>query len=99
MPGWGNSAGCWFVMKTYSPPTALSSISPASGSHLGGIFETRSRVFRRLVRWSPRVLIGRESKAEIKDFQNLRLLGKREMRQLFPGAQILEERFLGITKS
>src|SRR3954463_5887867 len=42
MPGWGNSAGCWFVMKTYSPPTALSSISPVSGSHLGGIFETRS---------------------------------------------------------
>ena len=46
MPGLVNSAGCSFVMKTYSPPTVLSSTLPASALRLGGIFETRSSVLQ-----------------------------------------------------
>ncbi|MGC2695820.1 MAG: methyltransferase domain-containing protein [Candidatus Angelobacter sp.] len=57
------------------------------------------RLFRRIVRWSPRALIGRISKADLDDLRNLRLLGKKELKALFPEAQILEEKFLGITKS
>ena len=45
MHGLANSADCWFVMSIYSLPTAPSSISPASGSHSGDVFETRSSQF------------------------------------------------------
>ena len=45
MHGLANSADCWFVMSIYSLPTAPSSTSPASGSHSGDVFETRSRDF------------------------------------------------------
>lgn len=42
----------------------------------------------------------RPSRKEAEDFvDNIRLLGEREMRQLFPDARILKERFFGFTKS
>jgi len=42
MPGSVSSAACWFVMSICSPPTAPSSISPASGLPCAGVYETRS---------------------------------------------------------
>jgi hypothetical protein len=42
-PGWDSSADCSSVMNICSPPTGLSSISPASGSRCGNVYETRSR--------------------------------------------------------
>jgi hypothetical protein len=42
MPGWDSSDDCSSVMNICSPPTGLSSISPASGSHCGNVYETRS---------------------------------------------------------
>jgi hypothetical protein len=31
--------------------------------------------------------------------ENTYLLGKKELQKLFPGAQIIEQKFLGVTKS
>ena len=42
-PGWDSFADCSSVMNICSPPTGLSSISPASGSRCGNVYETRSR--------------------------------------------------------
>ena len=42
-PGWDSSADCSSVMNICSPPTGLSSISPASGSRCGNVYETRSK--------------------------------------------------------
>ena len=45
-------------------------------------------------------LLTRPSRKEAEDFvDNIRLLGEREMRRLFPDARILKERFFGLTKS
>jgi len=55
------------------------------------------RVFRRLIKYSPRMLFS--GRAELVELENTYLLGKKEMQQLFPGAKIVEEKFLGITKS
>ena len=40
-PGWDSSADCSSVMNICSPPTGPSSISPASGSRYGNVYETR----------------------------------------------------------
>ena len=45
-PGWDSSADCSSVMNICSPPTGLSSISPASGSRCGNVYETRSSTLR-----------------------------------------------------
>src|ERR1700686_4475941 len=42
-PGWDSFADCSSVMNICSPPTGLSSISPASGSRCGNVYETRSK--------------------------------------------------------
>jgi hypothetical protein len=57
------------------------------------------RAFNVLMKISPRFLITRPSPAEMEDLINMRLLGKRDLQELFPNAEIIEERFLGITKS
>ena len=44
-PGWDSFADCSSVMNICSPPTGLSSISPASGSRCGNVYETRSSKF------------------------------------------------------
>ncbi|MGP8259413.1 MAG: hypothetical protein ACLQM6_05610, partial [Acidobacteriaceae bacterium] len=41
-PGLGSSADFWFAMSASLPPTEPSSISPASGLHSAGVYETRS---------------------------------------------------------
>ena len=41
-PGWDSSADCSFAMNICSQPTGPPSISPASGSHRGNVYETRS---------------------------------------------------------
>src|ERR1022692_2823062 len=46
-PGWDSSADCSSVMNICSPPTGLSSISPASGSRCGNVYETRSSLLLR----------------------------------------------------
>ncbi len=57
------------------------------------------RLFRRLIRFSPRALISKMTEMDVADLRGLRLLGKSEMQELFPGAMIVEEKFLGLTKS
>ncbi|HSK42690.1 MAG TPA: methyltransferase domain-containing protein [Candidatus Binatia bacterium] len=57
------------------------------------------RVFRKLLRFSPRFLIFKSDAGDMEDFANMRLLSKRDMQELFPGAKIIEEKFCGITKS
>jgi len=57
------------------------------------------RIFRRLVRFSPRLVLFKSSRRELEDFRNLRLLARRDLQELFPGAQIIQERFWGIPKS
>jgi hypothetical protein len=48
---------------------------------------------------SPRFLLSKPSEGDIRDFRAMRLLSKRDLRELFPGAEIIQERFCGITKS
>jgi hypothetical protein len=38
-------------------------------------------------------------RAELTELENTYLLGKKELQKLFPGAQMIEEKFLGVTKS
>jgi hypothetical protein len=57
------------------------------------------RLFRRAVRVSPRVLLGKTTPEELADLRDLKLLDKKELQQLFPGAEILEEKLFGMTKS
>ena len=57
------------------------------------------KVFNKIMWISPRFLMSKPSQEDIEDFQNMRLLGKRDLQDLFPGAEIIRERFLGITKS
>lgn len=57
------------------------------------------RLFKKLIRFSPRFLFFKADPGDLADFSNMRLLGKRDLQQLFPGAEIRKERFFGITKS
>jgi 2-polyprenyl-3-methyl-5-hydroxy-6-metoxy-1,4-benzoquinol methylase len=57
------------------------------------------RMFRKLLRFSPRFLIFKSDAGDLEDFANMRLLSKGDMQELFPGAEIIEEKFCGITKS
>jgi SAM-dependent methyltransferase len=57
------------------------------------------RVFNKIMWISPRFLISSPPEEDITDLRNMRLLGKRDLQDLFPGAEIIKERFWGITKS
>jgi len=57
------------------------------------------RMFRKAVRFSPRAIFFHTSPADLEDLRNLRLLSKKDMKSMFPDAEIIEERFLGLTKS
>jgi SAM-dependent methyltransferase len=57
------------------------------------------KVFNTVMWISPRFLISRPSEGDIADFRNMRLLSKRDLQELFPGAEIIQERFCGMTKS
>jgi ubiquinone/menaquinone biosynthesis C-methylase UbiE len=57
------------------------------------------RIFRKLIRVSPRFLFFKPDPGDLEDFANMRLLGRKELQELFPDAKILEEKFCGITKS
>jgi 2-polyprenyl-3-methyl-5-hydroxy-6-metoxy-1,4-benzoquinol methylase len=57
------------------------------------------RIFRKLLRFTPRFLFFKPDPGDLADFSNMHLLTKREMQELFPGAEIIEERILGMTKS
>lgn len=58
-------------------------------------------VTRRLVRWcSVWGWVTKPSQAQVDNLlRSIRLLDRTEMKQLFPDAEIIEERFLGMTKS
>jgi SAM-dependent methyltransferase len=57
------------------------------------------RFFNKIMWISPRFLLSKPSEGDIRDFRAMRLLSKRDLRELFPGAEIIQERFCGITKS
>jgi SAM-dependent methyltransferase len=56
-------------------------------------------MFIKLMPLSVRFLISSPETEAVEDFTNMRLLSRRELADLFPGARIIEERFLGMTKS
>ena len=57
------------------------------------------RIFKKLVRVSPRLLFFKHDRGDVEDFRNLHLLSASELQGLFPGAMIIKEKFLGMTKS
>jgi ubiquinone/menaquinone biosynthesis C-methylase UbiE len=57
------------------------------------------KAFRKLIRFSPRFLFFKTDPGDLADFSNMRLLSARDLKELFPGAEIIKERFCGITKS
>jgi Methyltransferase domain len=57
------------------------------------------KLFRKLLWISPRFLFFRPDPGDLEDFRNMRLLSKSDLQELFPGSEIREERFLGMTKS
>ena len=57
------------------------------------------RWFRKFLRFAPRFVFFKSDPGDMADFSNMRLLSKRDMQELFPGAEIIEEKFCGITKS
>ncbi len=60
-------------------------------------FSVTRKLVRRFSIWG---LVVKPDQAHVDRFlKSIRLLGKKEMRMLFPDADIIEERFLGMTKS
>ena len=57
------------------------------------------RIFNKLIPIAPRFILSRPAPGDIEDFSNMRLLSKRDLQELFPEAEIIQERFFGITKS
>jgi ubiquinone/menaquinone biosynthesis C-methylase UbiE len=57
------------------------------------------KAFRKLIRFSPRFVFFKTDPGDLADFSNMRLLGMRDLKELFPSAEIIKERFCGITKS
>ena len=57
------------------------------------------KAFRKLIRFSPRFVFFQTDPGDLADFSNMRLLSARDLKELFPGAEIIKERFCGITKS
>jgi len=57
------------------------------------------KAFRKLIRFSPRFVFFKTDPGDLADFSNMRLLGARDLKELFPGAEIIKERFCGMTKS
>jgi len=84
---------CFFVQTPYK----WFPIDPHTFMLFGHWFP--KKVFTKLMKWSPRFLISRPTHEDIEDFVNMRLLGKKEMQELFPQALIIEEKFFGLTKS
>jgi 2-polyprenyl-3-methyl-5-hydroxy-6-metoxy-1,4-benzoquinol methylase len=56
-------------------------------------------LFRKLLPISLRFIFFRTDPGDRTDFSNMRLLSKRDMQELFPEAEIIQEKFLGMTKS
>ncbi len=57
------------------------------------------KIFRKLIPLSPRFVLFKPDPGDLEDFRNMRLLSKRDLEELFPEAEIVKERFCGITKS
>jgi ubiquinone/menaquinone biosynthesis C-methylase UbiE len=57
------------------------------------------RIFKKLLPLSPRFMFFETDAGDKEDFGNMRLLSKDDLQELFPAAEIIEEKFLGITKS
>jgi ubiquinone/menaquinone biosynthesis C-methylase UbiE len=57
------------------------------------------KAFRKLIRFSPRFVLFKTDPGDLADFSNMRLLSAQDLKELFPGAEIIKERFCGITKS
>lgn len=57
------------------------------------------KLFRKLVPISPRFVFFKPDPGDLEDFRNMRLLSRRDLQELFPGAEIIKEKFCGITKS
>jgi hypothetical protein len=57
------------------------------------------RFFRKLIRLSPRFWFFKPDPPDLEDFRGMRLLGKKDLKELFPDAEIIEEKLMGITKS
>jgi hypothetical protein len=57
------------------------------------------RFFKKLLRFSPRFWLFKTDAGDMEDFANMRLLSKSDLKELFPKAEIIEEKFCGITKS
>jgi ubiquinone/menaquinone biosynthesis C-methylase UbiE len=57
------------------------------------------KMFKKLLPLSPRFVLFNTDPGDMEDFANMRLLSKGDLQELFPGAEIIEEKFLGITKS
>jgi ubiquinone/menaquinone biosynthesis C-methylase UbiE len=57
------------------------------------------KLFRKLVPIAPRLVFFKPDPGDLEDFRNMRLLSKRDLQELFPGAKIIKEKFCGITKS
>jgi SAM-dependent methyltransferase len=58
-----------------------------------------SRIRKKLFRASWRFILAKPTSVEEEDLSTIRLLSEKQMRVLFPDAQIWKERFLGMTKS
>jgi hypothetical protein len=57
------------------------------------------RWFRKLLRFAPRFVFFKSDPGDMHDFSNMRLLGKSDLEELFPGAEIKKEKLFGLTKS